>query len=180
MQDLDTVAQKDSVIDDYAMNNPLQCSAFDIKSMLFNKKDWTNSLTESFKYLNKRDLLRVSEFKSKIIKNIMEIFHFILDLRQNYLMTNLVEHFHSDVFKNYDKLGLNTGDEAQIDAIMGMVKDMKSVIITDDDYALRIPYRFPPINKMFEINVMPIYKKFSKEELGKTLWIKTLTSHSVV
>ena len=165
IQTLDYVAQKDSSIDDYAMSNPLQRSAYDIKNWLFNKKDWTNSKNEATsQFISSNQSYRKQTFKNIVIKQIMEIFHFLMDLRQAYLMNNLVEHFHIDVFRNYDILNLQGGMSSQDIAIKRMIKDMKSVIINDDEVSLRIPYRFPSIDTMYEKNRKPFLNKLSKEE----------------
>jgi hypothetical protein len=98
LKSLDNITQKDQIIDDYTQNNPIQKAAYDTKYRLLNKRDWTNS--EVIKdYSNEAaEGYRSSHIHSKIVVEIMEIFHFLFDLRQNYLMSNIVDIYHTRVF----------------------------------------------------------------------------------
>jgi len=96
---LDLIAQKDEIIEEYTQNNPIQKAAYDIKYRVLNKKDWKNTVIEADIGGNEgNNEFRESHIHSKIILEIMEIFHFLFDLRQNYLMENIVEMFNKRVF----------------------------------------------------------------------------------
>ena len=110
LQSLDSIAQKDSVIDNYMQNNPIQKSTFDIKYSLLNKKDWLNSLSSQ---LNKgvSNQYSSTSFRYTILLEIIEIFHFLMDLRQNYLMMNIVQLFSENVCEKYEGIRLNEQEE---------------------------------------------------------------------
>ena len=91
-------------------NNPIQKSTFDIKYSLLNKKDWLNSLSSQ---LNKgvSNQYSSTSFRYTILLEIIEIFHFLMDLRQNYLMMNIVQLFSENVCEKYEGIRLNEQEE---------------------------------------------------------------------
>ena len=109
LKSLDTIVQKDSIINDYTQNNPIQKAAFDIKYRLLNKRNWDNSNEEvDINEEGEEDGYRSTHIHSKIILEIMEIFHFLLDLRQNFLMSNIVEMFFKRVYCNNKVIDLGS------------------------------------------------------------------------
>ena len=129
LQSLDSITQKDSIISNFTQNNPIQKAAFDIKYRLLNKRDWSNAASGTELGGSKEsDGFRASHIHSKIIIEIMEIFHFLLDLRQNYLMANIVEMFHKRVYTQKKGTWLSESETNREKAMKSMVKDFKRVL----------------------------------------------------
>jgi hypothetical protein len=97
MQNLDTIIHKDQIIDDYTQNNPIQKAVFDLKYRLLNKRDWSNTMKDEG---NTLESYRMKGIHQKIMMEIIETLHFIIDLRQFSLMCNIVEYFHNSIYPN--------------------------------------------------------------------------------
>lgn len=159
LQSLDSITQKDAIIDDYTQNNPIQKAAFDLKYRLLNKKDWNNSSDAGIGGNESSEGFRASHIHSKIILEIMEIFHFLLDLRQNYLMSNITEMFYKRVFQKHSGMKLNDSDSLRTKAMRSMVDDFKKVLPDAAEFTQQMSYKFPSVDEMYEDKEFEDYRK---------------------
>ena len=148
---LDSIAQKDEIIEDYTQNNPIQKAAYDIKYRVLNKRDWRNTASEAeIGGSNDTDEFRDSHIHSKIILEIMEVFHFLFDLRQNYLMANISEMFHKRVFEKNQGEVLFDNERKRAAAVKTMIRDFKKVLPDDKSFSPVLNYNFPSIDDMYD------------------------------
>jgi hypothetical protein len=163
LSSLDTLVHKDSIIADYTQNNPVQKAFFDIKYSLLNKKDWTNS-SNAF---NEKSTFssREQNIHSKIILEIMEVFHFLLDLRQTFLMSNIVEMFHKRVFKKQNKFNLeNITEKDKIKATRTMIKDFKKVLPESAEFKNYMSFSFPSVDEMYDNKEFENYRELVQKK----------------
>lgn len=159
LQSLDSITQKDSIISNFTQNNPIQKAAFDIKYRLLNKRDWSNAASGTELGGSKEsDGFRASHIHSKIIIEIMEIFHFLLDLRQNYLMANIVEMFHKRVYTQKKGTWLSESETNREKAMKSMVKDFKRVLPDAEEFTRQMSYTFPSVDEMYEDKEFEAYR----------------------
>ena len=92
MNELDELVSKDTAQEDTSHLNPFLRFGSDIKYRLFNKS-FGVQIEQIEETNNYKDKCNSNEFHSKVLKEIIFIFHFLIDMRQHYLMTNNVEYF---------------------------------------------------------------------------------------
>lgn len=169
LKSLDNITQKDQIINDYTQNNPIQKAAFDTKYRLLNKRNWINSEGE-IEYKNDIDEgYRASHIHSRVITEIMDIFHFLFDLRQNYLMSNIVEMFHKRVYTQKDGLHLLSNEKDKVLVMKSMIKDFKNVLPDAKDFTQQMSYKFPSIDEMYDDEDFNEYRKQVVNMAGSNL-----------
>jgi hypothetical protein len=123
VQDLDTIIHKDQIIDDYTQNNPIQKAVFDIKYRLLNKRDWINSTTGEAESVHS---FREASIHSKILHEIVDTLHFMIDFRQFFLMSNIVEMFHKKTIRKRDpKYFESLPEKSKTSIITSLIKNFK-------------------------------------------------------
>ena len=146
------------------VNNPVTRSANDVKNWLFNKKDWNNYIDPSSVARNSIKRYELNKQKNIVLKQIVENLHYMVELRQAYLMNNLVEHFHRSVYLHKDVLNLHTGLEAQEIALKDMITTMKDTIVKETEYSRLIPYRYAPLDVIYDDKYKQIFEDMPDEQ----------------
>ena len=82
--------------------DPLYRAGNDIKYRLFNKNfDIETEFIEERN--NYKDKCNTVDFHSKMLREIIFIFHYFNDLRQHYLISNNIEFFYINIYKSNRK-----------------------------------------------------------------------------
>ena len=102
---LDDLINRDAVLENVININPITRVGHDIKYSLFNR----NFSQYEDDHTHIRDKIyedrSIRKFRTKIVIQITLIFHFLNDLRQNFLISNNVELFYQKVYLEYkDKI----------------------------------------------------------------------------
>ena len=163
LQSLDTITQQDAIITDYTQNNPVQKAAHDIKYRLLNKRDWNNSEVGNEIGGEDGDSFRTANIHSTLVFEIMEVFHFLLDLRQNYLMSNIVEMFYKRVYLNNDGNVLNDSESKREKAMASMIKDFERVLPDSNEFTRQMSFSFPSVDEMYENEEFEKYRQKVQE-----------------
>ena len=98
----------------------------------------------------------------------------MIELRQAYLMSNLVEHFHQSVYCKSNILNLHSGLEAQEIAIKNMMKIMKDTIVDEAEFTRIIPYKYTPLDVIYKDKYHELFEEMKIENLGYHREFKTL------
>ena len=183
---LDKLVGKDNIQADVSLLDPFSRVGYDIKYRLFNKSYGANSefIVDRIDYKNKSNS---NEFNSKLLKEIVFIFHFFNDMRQHYLMTNSVEFFYKEIFEKskiqYGNANKNLNEiltQRLIDEFDHLIPDSKS-------FHNYLDYELPSIDKMYENNEIHEMRRFmglstiNEEEMHNeyiSLLIDTFNIHS--
>jgi len=118
---------------------------------LLNKKTWENSIFSDISN-EKDDSATSSLYYSKIFLEIIEIFHFLMDFRQNYFMSNIVEMFFRRVCKGKNLTGINLfeSDHVRKAAIKTVTKDFRKVLPNSAEFTRMTPNVFPSFDQMYQ------------------------------
>ena len=121
----------------------------DIKYRLFNKNFGVQSeyVEETSGY---KDKANSKDFHAKLLKEVIVIFHFFNDLRQQYLMTNNIEYFYLKIYsKSLDKnLSGNKAEWQRL--IKKLIDEFKNIIPESAHFHNYLKYELPSIDKMYE------------------------------
>mmetsp|Transcript_29160 Transcript_29160/g.33357 ORF Transcript_29160/g.33357 Transcript_29160/m.33357 type:complete len:821 (-) Transcript_29160:2783-5245(-) len=185
---MDKIISKDTVHEDRSKMIPVERAAFDVKYYLFNKNfgnDQSEKLNEFNDYKNKSS---TKEFQYKLLREIITIFHFFDDLRQHYLMSNMIEFFYRNVFSKFDLQDNEVFSKEDTEKMNQILLDEFIHLIPDSEaFHNHMSYELPNIDKMYERNELMEYaKSLNKEDLDKaemhdefvTLLIDTFNEHS--
>ena len=127
--------------------DPFTRSGHDIKYRLFNKNFLAqNDFIEERNHY--KDKCNSNEFHSKILKEVIFIFHFFSDMRQHYLMSNNIEFFYKEIFEKSQKLDIN---EDNLEELIQILKDEFSYLIPNaKEFHNHLSYELPNISRMYE------------------------------
>ena len=160
VNNLDKLVAKDTVEDDIAQMDPFSRVGYDIKYKLFNKNfgiqidyiEEQNDFKEKWKS---------TSFNSKLLKEVISIFHFFNDLRQQYLMTNNIEYFFSEIYeKSYSSI-LNLTEEDRHSQAQLLINEFKNIIPDSTNFHNYLKYELPSIDKMYDNDEIYEAKKLS-------------------
>jgi hypothetical protein len=94
----------------------------------------------------------------------MEIFHFLLDLRQTYLMSNIVEMFHKTVFVKHDGKLLLKNESLKEKAMYGMIRDFKKVLPDAEEFTQQMSFLFKSVDQMYDNDIFEKYRNQIRED----------------
>lgn len=148
---LDDLINNDTVIERFSDSNPIHRVAHDIKYSLFNR-NYSESLESG---LETRDKIyedrSVRRFHTKLNIQILLIFHFMNDLRQNYLLANNIELFYQKIYLEYkQKISKKIPIELSKKMHEVMVEEFEHLIPDSHDFHEMISYKFPSIDMMYD------------------------------
>ena len=148
---LDDLINRDAVLENMINTNPVIRVGHDIKYSSFNLN--FSQYEDDFTQI--RDKIyengSIWEFRTKIVIQITLIFHFLNDLRQNFLISNNVEFFNQKVHREYkDKISKKMPKEILEAMHEILVSEFLNMIPKSKSFNQVIFCTFPSINMMFE------------------------------
>jgi hypothetical protein len=166
LQSLEAIIQKDTAMKDYSANNPIQKSVFDIKYSLLNKKNWYDDSVQKSKDTLKNEGSSESEFIGNLMREIIEIFHFLTDLRQSYLISTSVEMLKETLGPNINEEIMSKTEEKSKNDSDKLLSKVLDSLSKENSFNKNDPKYFSSLEELYEET------KYSKEELqakGKSL-----------
>lgn len=160
---LETVAHKDSTVEDYLMSNPLQTSANDIKNWLFNKKDWSNNMIMINPSLGFLDTTEILESRIKVVKEIFHLFHHIKLMRQYDLMSLIAKSFQTKLNNHMRRSDFKDSKDYEM-AAYDIVKSARNVIIDEEELIAKNNDIMPSVAQIFKTSCKQYLDTASKND----------------
>ena len=89
-----------------------------------------------------------SDFHTKILKEVIFIFHFFSDMRQHYLMSNSIEYFYSEIFEKSKQM---QRDDALYEELTHKLNsEFNYLVPNSEEFHNHLSYELPNISKMYE------------------------------
>ena len=148
---LDDLINRDAVLENVININPVTRVGHDIKYSLFNR----NFSQYEDDHTHIRDKIyedrSIKKFRTKIVVQITLIFHFLNDLRQNFLISNNVELFYQKVYLEYkDKINKKVSKDMVLSMNKTLVSEFLNMIPESKSFYKIVNYTFPSIDMMFD------------------------------
>ena len=138
--------------------NPIQKAAFDIKYQLFNRTFSTHEVDSEVSFFEDNSQSD-QKFHIKILVEIVSMFHFLNDLRQQYLVLNNIQFFYKNIFLPNKENGYHNFQEEDYQKMNNILsKEFLHIIPDADSFHKHLKYELPSLDTMYDNNQLDGFK----------------------